>query len=359
MLPVKARLPSILGLAVGAPICAELLQAYLTGTGDVATMAFTVVVLAGLYGTAALLIRDLAVRTGRSWVGVLLLGAAFGLATTGIIDGSLFGQDRADVSYWDELREPTLVRVPGLGVSVPVYAGASWVLGHVTMSVGAPVAVQFALAPRLRGSALLGKVGTFVALALFALVAVFIHQDGVRIYGAESPGAGMIAIGVVVVALVALALSPVGQDRHGILSRSADDMHVPGGSTVTPSPLPVRGIIGLVAGTVAARAALDFLPPDWFGFGGMVVFVVAVSLLGLRGARHGWDARQVGVIGDSAIVAGILTGFLAPLPPGVSAGAKYGQSALMLLAAIALLGLVIRRGRTERVRDGRSEHRQV
>lgn len=53
------------GVLVGAPITAEYLQAYLTSTGDLIELAFGLVIFAPLYGGAALVIREVAVRTGR------------------------------------------------------------------------------------------------------------------------------------------------------------------------------------------------------------------------------------------------------------------------------------------------------
>jgi hypothetical protein len=74
-----------------------------------------------LYGTVAVLIREITRRTGRGWPTILLLGAAFGLVQAGLIDQSLFNPgylDNDDPTWaqaWREERQATLI--PGLGIS--------------------------------------------------------------------------------------------------------------------------------------------------------------------------------------------------------------------------------------------------
>lgn len=333
MLPLRQRIVSILLLALAAPVCAELLQAYLAGTGDLAVMAGTAAFLAPLYGGAALLIRDLSVRTGRGWTGVLLLAAAFGLAMTGIIDLSMFGEHRDDVAYWAELREPTLVGAAGFSA----YATFSWVLGHVMMSVGAPLAIHSGLAPRHAGRPLLGRVGTVVTLALLALVAVAIHADGRGIYD-YVPSLGQVA-GVLlgIATFVALALSRLGRPVRV--------------RPVSPDPRPISLPVVLLMG-VGGKVLLDLVPPTWGGLAfALVVCLLWTLWLRRVTARRRWGVRQIALTGSALVVAGVLVGLLAPLPEGVTAVSKAVQSAVLLAAAIAVVVLVERRtGERERVR---------
>ncbi len=69
----------------------------------------------------------------------------------GMVDLSLFTEHRSDVTGWEEVWSPTSV----LGISV--HAGIAWSLGHVVMSIGVPIALLHALAPKLRGRSLLGR----------------------------------------------------------------------------------------------------------------------------------------------------------------------------------------------------------
>ena len=82
--------PAVVVLAVLAPVCAEYSSGYLPNTGDPVALVATLVVFAPLYGGAALLVREGAVRTGHGWTGVLLLAMVFGLIEAALIDLSLF-----------------------------------------------------------------------------------------------------------------------------------------------------------------------------------------------------------------------------------------------------------------------------
>lgn len=324
MLPLRQRLVSILAIALTAPVCAEFLQAYLGLTGDAAELAAAAVFLAPLYGGAALLVRDLAVRTGRGWTRVLLLAAAFGLVMTGVIDLSMFAGDRPDVAYWAELREPTLVGPLGLSA----YATFVWVLGHVTMSVGAPLAVHGALAPRHAGRPLLGWFGTALTALALLLVAVAVHLDGRDMYGYAPSVAQVVGPLVGVAALVALALSPLGRPVR---------RRVPGAGPRVPA-------WAIVAVGVLGKAVLDVVPPTWTGLT-LTAAYVAVLCWWLRRIAAGrrWGAREIGVLGASLVVSTVLIGFLAPLPEGVTMTAKVGQNLVLLAAAVAVLVAVLRK----------------
>ena len=65
----RRRACTVLGLALASPVCAEFVQGYLPITGDPLGLLVALLILAPLYGGAALLIREVAVRTGRGWPG--------------------------------------------------------------------------------------------------------------------------------------------------------------------------------------------------------------------------------------------------------------------------------------------------
>ena len=68
-----------------APIVAELLAGTMP-VWQVGNLLF----LLPLYGSGALLIRELVRRRGRGWTSILLLGAAFGIVEEGIASHALF-----------------------------------------------------------------------------------------------------------------------------------------------------------------------------------------------------------------------------------------------------------------------------
>src|SRR5262249_8110263 len=132
----KKKLLAIVGVFFGSPICAEYLQAYLSFTGDAGWLLVGLFFFAPLYGAAALLIREAAVRSGRGWVGILLLAGAFGILMPGVIDLAMYGEQRSDIPYWNDIRRQTLI--PALGLSA--FAMSTWVFGRVVMSIGTPLA---------------------------------------------------------------------------------------------------------------------------------------------------------------------------------------------------------------------------
>lgn len=318
-LPLRYRMLPVLGIAFGAPVCAEFLQTYLPSTGDAPEMLASLLILAPLYGGAALLIREVAVRRGLGWTGVLLLAAAFGIAMPGLVDLSLFVEHRDDIAYWDDLRQGTLVA--GLGIAA--FPAMSWVAGHMFMSVAAPLAILDALAPRHRGRPLLGPVGIAVTAALCVLAALLIRGDTVRQYGQPALTQTLVVLAMVV-ALGVLALTRAG--------RPVEPGHRRPMSTWS------LALIGAVA-----MSSIDILPATWMGVGLMAVLLVAVAAL-LRGwiSATTWSPKQIGALAAGALVGRTLIGFLAPLPDEVSLVAKLSQNTLLLAAVLGLACLVAR-----------------
>ena len=252
-LRVRRRVWPVLAVFFGAPVCAEYLQAYLTATGNLGALLGGLALLAPLYGGAALLIREIAVRTGRGWRGIVALSVAFGVAMPGLIDLSMFGAHSSELGYWEELRRPTLIQPLGLALGPTL----EWVTGHVLMSIGAPLALLYALAPAQRGRPLLGRVGIAVTSTLFVIAAVLVHLDGRQIYG-YTPGPWQ----VMSVCLVVLGLIVAAQTRWGqpLVHRKHRDRHV--------APLVI------LLGGIAGKVATDLVPPTWLGTAGLAAILL-------------------------------------------------------------------------------------
>lgn len=321
-LPVPRRGWPVLAVFFGAPVCAEYLQAYLSATGNLGALLGGLALLAPLYGGAALLIREVAVRTGRGWRGIVALSVAFGVAMPGLIDLSMFGAHSTELGYWEDLRRPTLVQPLGLALGPTL----GWVTGHVLMSIGAPLALLYALAPTQRGRPLLGRVGIAVIITLFALAAALVHFDGRQIYG-YTPGPWQVAsVCLVVLGLIGAALSRWGQP---LVHRKQLDRHV--------APLVI------LLGGIAGKVAIDMIPPTWLGTAGLsAVLLVGFASIHRSTVSGIWGAQETGLLGASAVIGGTLTGFLTPAPEGVTLTAKYSQNTVLLLLAVALTVLVWR-----------------
>ena len=324
MLSLRRRIGPVVAVLLGAPISAELIQAYLGSTGDALKIAVAAVFLAPLYGGAVLLIRELAVRTGRGWGCRLLLGAAFGTAMTGLIDLSLFGAERPDIAYWADYRAPTEIDALGLSAAPALV----WVSGHVVMSVGVPLALLEGATPGHRGRPLLGRIGIPVLIALWAAVAAAVFTDGQRIYGyTPSPGqaGGVLAV---VALLVFAALTRLGN----------------------PVP-PTRGIAGirtsaLLAGGFVFKVALDVIPATWLGLALTTALLAsAAALIGWLARHRAWGPGEIAAVAAGILLAAAALGFTNPVPDAASPTAKYLQNAVLLAACIILVTRVLRRGR--------------
>lgn len=312
------RLWPVLGVGLGAPVSAELVQGYLDVTGDLTGSLLLVALLAPLYGGAALVIREVAVRSGRGWPGVLALSWAFGVTMPGLVDLSLFTEHRMDVSGWDDLWSPTAA----FGVSW--HAAFTWSAAHVVMSIGVPLALLDGLAPATRGRSLLGSKG-LAALAVPCVgVAALIRSDaGPGSMPTPQQTAGVL---VVVGSLIALGLSPVGRP----LGRTR---------TVRPWPTAAASLAGL-----AVMASLDLPPPTWAGLGLAVILTAGLGGFIVRAAQsRSWGTAHVTALACGALVERALVGFLGPLPPGVGVAAKLMQASLLLAAVIGISAVAVRR----------------
>ncbi|MET0997487.1 MAG: hypothetical protein ABWX73_02120 [Marmoricola sp.] len=314
--PRRTRVIGVLALLFGAPVFAELIQSYLDITGELGGTLFLIAFMAPLYGGVALLVREVAVRTRRGWPGRLLLAAAFGVLMPTWVDLSLWTPQKAEeIELWGDIRGVTIAGVSVLALS-------SWALGHVVMSIGAPLVVVEALLPAGRGRPWLGWFGITVLGILAVGVAVLIHFDE------EGPAAETsltkYALSLALAAALSVAaFTPLGRPLTPLAGRG------------TAGPL-VLGVAGFVL-----MAAFDLAPASWLGL--VLVWgalVVAVVLL-LRWARSPeWTGRHVAAFAFGGILERTLIGFLVPTPPGGDATGKLVQNVVVLLLVLGLGALL-------------------
>ena len=305
-------------LAVLAPVCAEYSSGYLPNTGDPVALVGTLVVFAPLYGGAALLVRETAVRTGHGWTGVLVLAAVFGLVEATLIDLSLFTTERHDISSWQDIIGPTMI--DPLGVSAG--AAVTWVGGHVLMSIGVPIALTEALFPRQQGRSWLPRPMVAVVAALFVGIAVVVHVHEQRAYGAT-----LTPVRVLVVLALAAALVAVGVSRRTRPRASRD------------GALPRAWLLVLVG--ALTMLAVDCATADWaWAVGSLVVCGAVGWWLVRRGRRASFVGRGAALLAVGALVERALIAFSAPVPDQVTETAKYAHNTVFL-GAVAVVGLVV------------------
>ncbi|WP_090593269.1 hypothetical protein [Auraticoccus monumenti] len=300
------RWPAVLGLLVLSPVSAEYLIGYGPSTGRPLELLAGLLLLVPLYGTVAVLIREVARRTGRGWPTVLLLSAAAGVVQAGLVDQSVFIREFGpDDPAW--ATEPHRTVVPVLGIDAATTL--NYVGGHVVWSFAAPVAVVEACAPRLARHRWLGPVGVVVLVLLWALAAALIWSDTAAGGGATAgqlAGAGAVAVLLV---LAALLIRPGGT-------------RVAGG---VPSWWVVAGVF------VAVWGAYHLLPATWLGTGiNLVVTAVAGVLLLRWSGRTGWRWQHVLAVAGSALVVRAALSFVVEPLGGVDGPVKYVVNAVTL-----------------------------
>jgi hypothetical protein len=301
-----------LGLAVLAPLVGE----YLLGNipmRDIAGLA----VLVPLYGGGAVVVREVARRTGRGWPTILLLAAAYGVIEPAAFDGSLFNPTASGL-------DETATHLPALGISAS--AALHYVVGHAVWSITVPIVLVEALVPGRRTTPWLGRVGLAVAATGYLLAGLLIRHDAIATGDYITSVPQLAATAVVVAVLIAVAFGPRGAAAPTT------------GPAPAPRPLTV-GIAGFVGSSVF------FAKPDtWVGFAAAAVMVPAAAIWVSRlSRRSGWsDAHRVALAGGTLLTYAwggfVLTQLLGNTRPIDLAG-----NVVFALGAIVLVTVTSRR----------------
>ncbi|MEO3784070.1 hypothetical protein ABGB12_12110 [Actinocorallia sp. B10E7] len=315
---LRRGLAPALGLLVLSPICAEYLIGYLEIMSRPLELLVGLLFLAPLYGTVAVMIREAVRRTGRGWPSILLLGAAFGLIQAGLIDQSLFNPAFIDDPFWDQERLPTLI--PGLGISAN--HALTFIAGHAIWSFAAPIAVVESCVPRIADRPWLGKVGTSVMVALYALAVLVFFHEHTEHFMATPAQLGTTAALALVLIVAAFAI-PRRRVRR-------------------PGRVPAAWRVG-VLGTVLLTA-YHLLPATWPGIAlKAATLFLSGGLLVWWSARARWGRDHVLAVGGAALVANASLSFLVQPLGEVSYPAKYAANAALMLGVLALLAWARRR----------------
>ena len=321
-------------LLVLAPVCAEYLAAYDDSTGDPGDLLLGLAFLVPLYGCPALLIREVARRTGMTWIGIVALATGFGIVQAGLIDQTIFRLTYRDLPEWADWATPTYIEPLGLSA----YLALTFVTGHVIASFCAPIAISEALVPGQRNVAWLGPVALGVTAGLYLTAAGLILDDHLVTESAAVSATQVVVTSLVVVALVVFAVT-VGRARRGTTDRSC------------PPALVLFVAVG------AAGVGKEYLPVTWPG-----VAAHAALLAGVAGAVL-WFARSMSWtrLHELAVAAGFVTalaigGFMTtPLFGETQALQKYAHNTVLAAAIAALVFIGLRRT----ARDGRSPRAAV
>jgi hypothetical protein len=320
------RVAPALGLFLLSPLVAE----WLLGNQSITQLA-SLFVLAPMYGGGALLIREVARRTGQGWPAIVLLALAYGLLEEGLLTQMLFSPT---YHGWAMPRDAFL---PLLGVDG--YLTVTVLAMHTVWSIIVPIALVEALVPGRAAAPWLGRTGLTVTGVVFLMgagLAYYVEEVAGQHHASAAQRIGTV---VAVVALAAAALAVARRPR-------------PRSHRRPPSPW-------LVGAVSLAASSLYFLAPGyvpaWVGVGIDLGLAAAVAALIVGWSRRaGWGGVHRLALAAGATLTYAWLGFTqAPLDGAPGTVHRLGN-ALFTLAAVALLVTAARTVRRARPAYGAS-----
>lgn len=197
------RLFPVLSLFLLSPLIGE----YLLGSLPMSMIAI-LPLMAAMYGSGALLIREIVRLTGRGWPSIVLLATAYGFVEEGFITQSLFNPNYLHLRLLD------FGYLPAIGTALPWLVFVISI--HVIWSISVPIGLTEALFNDKRAERWLGPVTislfALIFLAGSALIAVFTYKQ----VPFMAPPPQLIGTGVIVLVLtVAALLWPKSREKAG------------------------------------------------------------------------------------------------------------------------------------------------
>lgn len=316
--PLLPRIAAALGLLFLAPWVGEFLLGNIT-VSQLPALPFLV----PLYGGGALLIREVARRTGRGWPTILLLGTAYGIIEAGLVDQSLFNPSFEGNNFQE------VTPIPVLGISA--YNALSFIVGHAVWSIGVPIAIVEMLTPSRQATPWLGKIGLAATGVLYLAGCMLIFNE---MYSQEaflaSPGQRIGAAGAAL-ALTVAAFAGKNRPRVG-----------------TGRQVPNPWLLG--AGTFVVASIFFARPENWIGgvIMGAVLLAVAAVFVVHWSRQRGWGIRHQLALAAGALLTYAWGGFVLTslLRPGQTV-AWTGNVVFALVAIVLLVATAQRIRRSE------------
>jgi hypothetical protein len=305
------RLAPTFGLFLLAPMIGE----FLLGNISIRELP-ALFVLAPMYGGGALLIRELARRTGRGWPTILLLGCAYGLVEAGMFDGSLFNPSFEGLDF-------TATYVSALGISAT--NTLHFVVGHAVWSIAVPIALVEALVPTRRTTPWLGNIGLAVTAVVYLLGGLVVlnwsrETGNYQTSPAQFAGTALV-VAVLVVVAFRLGRTPVGT-----------------GAASAPRPLAVG------VGAFVASSLFQLTPETWPGVAVAVVFLLATAAVVVRLSRRAdWGDRNRLALAGGVLPTYMWLAFVVASLKGQTDPLSLAGNVVFAAVALALLLVALRR----------------
>ena len=315
---MKRLLPAI-GLFFMAPLVAEFLL------GDLPiNLLGALVVLAPMYGGAALLIREVVRRTGGSPWNILVLGVAYAIFEEAFTTQTLFNPNYLHLNL--QLLQHAYVPALGIGIWWTMFV----LTLHAVWSISVSVALVEALVPDRAAQPWLGAAGLSLTAALFVLgcaasTAITLKGDHFLASRAQFVSAGLLCVGVIAASFY--------------LPRWSRDITKAG---IAPSPW-LAGSAALIAGSIF------LVVPAGLGWGAVGVYVLldlAMIVLVTRWSRAAdWGGLHRLAIAGGAALAYAWHAFVQNPAVGKSGMVDRVGNVVFAAALIAVLAIAARRNR--------------
>lgn len=245
-----------------------------------------------LYGSGALLVREVARRLHLGWPCIIVLALAYGLVEEGLILQTVFNQ-----------------HFPGLGEQ-GVYGraiGVSWfwltgvLVIHAVWSITLPILVTERLFPSLADRPWLGRLGLGLDAMIYVLTGLVMFRLFIAFTGFSASLVALLLSALSVVALVGLAL--LVAPRVKVAPRGKD----------VPAPFLV-GVIALLAGLLFFGIQVFFptvpaIPPLLPILLHVILYAVVVILIWRWSASPGWTPPHQLALASGALLTYMLDGF--------------------------------------------------
>ena len=314
-------------LLVLAPLLAE----FLLGDFSLRSLGLLVIFIPQ-YGGGALLVRELARRTGRGWPTIVMLALAYGLIEEGFTTQSLFnpnyvGQRLLDYGY-----------VPALGTS-PAWAVFVLTL-HVVWSICTPILIAEGVAGARRTTPWLGRIGMVVVPALFVLGCVITTGGTISQNHFVSPAPQLVAVAILTVIAIVAAFALF---RPGAAPAVA-------GRAPSPWVVGAASLVLASAFEVVRHYGQDVLPAAATVLAMLALAAIGAALLAWWSRRSGWSAAHYLATAAGTVLTYGWSGLTAFLAGRTNLGEHVGPldvagQVLLVLVFLALIAWGAVRGR--------------
>src|SRR5215469_10164522 len=307
---VRRAIWPALGLFFMAPLVAE----FLLGNLPV-RMLPALIVLAPMYGSGALLIREVVRRTGRGWPSILVLGMAYAIFEEAFTTQSLFNPNYLRLNLG--LLAPAYI--PALGI------GAWWTLWmlmvHGIWSISTPIALVEACVPDRARTRWLGRVGTTVTAIVFLFGATAMTLMGYKQDHFLATKAQFVGAAVSIAVLVVLALRLPAHRRYAAYGQA-----------------PSAWMLGVVALVFASAALLVQMKWGWGAVATLLVLDAGMLIVVFAWTRWGAMtlAHQLALGAGAALAYGWHAFLQHPAVGELDSSVRVGN-AIFLAAAIVLI----------------------